>query len=165
MSATTVEEVRAEVEAWLDENWDENLTVGQWWARLGPSGYAHPSLPENAYGKALMRAVDETLRVTGADGFYCDEFAWATRRLAYDTEWDGCTVAINPKTHAVGRRSSSVSSSAAPVSTTLRRSEPPSTASRQIRAWASPISSTAISSRWPRVIAHSTAICSITDSG
>ncbi len=57
MSATTVEEVRAEVEAWLDENWDENLTVGEWWARLGPSGYAHPSLPENAYGKGWGQAL------------------------------------------------------------------------------------------------------------
>ena len=32
--APTVEEVRAEVEAWLDENWDEGLTVGEWWDRL-----------------------------------------------------------------------------------------------------------------------------------
>ena len=57
MSATTVEEVRAEVEAWLDENWDESLTVGEWWARLGPSGYASPSLPENAYGKGWGQAL------------------------------------------------------------------------------------------------------------
>ena len=51
----TAEEVRAGLEAWLDENWDESLTVGEWWARLAPSGYAHPTLPENAMGKGWGR--------------------------------------------------------------------------------------------------------------
>ena len=27
MSDLSIEEIRAEVEAWLDENWDESLTV------------------------------------------------------------------------------------------------------------------------------------------
>ncbi len=57
MSVTTVEEVRAEVKAWLDENWDESLTVGEWWSRLGPSGYAHPMLADNAYGKGWGQAL------------------------------------------------------------------------------------------------------------
>jgi len=52
----SVEEVRADVEAWLDANWDEGLSVGDWWDRLGPSGLAHPSLPTNAYGKGWGRA-------------------------------------------------------------------------------------------------------------
>ena len=56
MSELTVEEVRAEVEAWLDANWSEDLTVGEWWDRLGPSGYAHPILAPNAYGKGWNRA-------------------------------------------------------------------------------------------------------------
>ncbi|MFH1919040.1 MAG: hypothetical protein ABIP48_04015 [Planctomycetota bacterium] len=47
--------------------------------------YIYLSTLENAYGKALMKAAEETLRVTGADGFYCDEFAWATEHYAYDT--------------------------------------------------------------------------------
>ncbi|MFH1264850.1 MAG: hypothetical protein ABIK89_03940 [Planctomycetota bacterium] len=64
--------------------------------------YLYLSTLENAYGKALMKAAEETLRVTGADGFYCDEFAWATEHYAYDTAWDGCTVTINPNTHALG---------------------------------------------------------------
>ncbi|MEZ5168202.1 MAG: acyl-CoA dehydrogenase family protein [Acidimicrobiales bacterium] len=51
----SAEEVQAELEAWLDANWDENLTVGEWWARLAPTGYAHPTLPENAGGKGWGR--------------------------------------------------------------------------------------------------------------
>ncbi|MEL0000839.1 MAG: hypothetical protein VW623_12080, partial [Acidimicrobiaceae bacterium] len=56
MSDMPIEEIRAEVEAWLDENWDESLTVGDWWDRLGLSGYAHPLLGTNAYGKGLTQA-------------------------------------------------------------------------------------------------------------
>ena len=44
-----------EVTEWLKENWDPDLTVAQWWERLGLSGWAAPGLPENAYGKGLNR--------------------------------------------------------------------------------------------------------------
>ena len=43
------------VNAWLTENWDPDLTVAEWWNRLGLSGWAAPGLPENAYGKGLNR--------------------------------------------------------------------------------------------------------------
>ena len=29
----TIDEVRSEVRAWLAENWDPEITVGQWWER------------------------------------------------------------------------------------------------------------------------------------
>src|SRR5688572_6288132 len=45
----------AEVKAWLEENWDPDLTVAEWWERLGLSGWAAPGLPVNAYGKGLNR--------------------------------------------------------------------------------------------------------------
>ncbi len=45
----------ADVTAWLEDQWDPDLTVGEWWARLGESGWAAPGLPENAYGKGLNR--------------------------------------------------------------------------------------------------------------
>jgi alkylation response protein AidB-like acyl-CoA dehydrogenase len=51
----TADDVRAELDAWLDENWDESLTVREWWQRLAPTGYAHPMLPENAGGKGWGR--------------------------------------------------------------------------------------------------------------
>ncbi len=44
-----------ELTAWLEENWDPDLTCAEWWERLGLSGWAAPTLPENAYGKALSR--------------------------------------------------------------------------------------------------------------
>ena len=45
-----------ELRAWLQDNWDPDLTVGEWWERLGLAGWAAPSLPANAYGRDLSRA-------------------------------------------------------------------------------------------------------------
>jgi alkylation response protein AidB-like acyl-CoA dehydrogenase len=67
MSDLSVEEIRAEIEAWLDENWDESLTVGEWWDRLGPSGYAHPMLAPNAYGKGYSQSQAAAVMATMAD--------------------------------------------------------------------------------------------------
>jgi alkylation response protein AidB-like acyl-CoA dehydrogenase len=53
-----------EVKDWLAENWDPDLTVGEWWERLGTSGWAAPGLPSNSYGRDLPRA--EVVRVQEA---------------------------------------------------------------------------------------------------
>ena len=45
-----------ELETWLDDNWDPALSVGEWWQKLADSGYAKPSLPENAHGKGWSQA-------------------------------------------------------------------------------------------------------------
>ena len=45
----------AELDTWLDANWDPELTVAEWWQRLGTSGWAAPALPTNAYGKGVSR--------------------------------------------------------------------------------------------------------------
>ncbi len=62
----------AEVTAWLEENWDPDLTVAEWWERLGLAGWAAPGLPENAYGKGLNRndsvAVQNAIAESGALG-------------------------------------------------------------------------------------------------
>ncbi len=67
-STDAVEEVRA----WLEENWDPDLTVAEWWERLGLSGWAAPGLPENAYGRGLNRndavAVQSAIADFGALG-------------------------------------------------------------------------------------------------
>ena len=67
-STDAVEEVRA----WLEENWDPDLTVAEWWERLGLAGWAAPGLPENAYGKGLNRndavAVQSAIAEFGALG-------------------------------------------------------------------------------------------------
>ncbi|MDZ7678357.1 MAG: acyl-CoA dehydrogenase family protein [Acidimicrobiales bacterium] len=57
-----------EVNAWLEENWDPDLTVAEWWERLGSAGWAAPSLPEHAYGKGLTRG--DTVRVQQAIGAF-----------------------------------------------------------------------------------------------
>ena len=44
-----------ELRSWLEENWDPDLTVGQWWERLGLAGWSAPMLPTNAYGRGLSR--------------------------------------------------------------------------------------------------------------
>jgi alkylation response protein AidB-like acyl-CoA dehydrogenase len=51
-SPSVVEEIRA----WLKENWDPELTVAEWWERLGLAGWSAPALPTNAYGRGLSRA-------------------------------------------------------------------------------------------------------------
>ncbi|HSJ91801.1 MAG TPA: acyl-CoA dehydrogenase family protein [Ilumatobacter sp.] len=59
-----------ELESWLDQNWDPDLTVADWWERLGLAGWAAPSLPEHAYGRGLSRTdavrVAETIGEHGA---------------------------------------------------------------------------------------------------
>jgi alkylation response protein AidB-like acyl-CoA dehydrogenase len=64
MTDTITRDVVAEVTAWLEANWDPNLTVGEWWQRLGESGWAAPTWPEDWYGKGLSR--EEAVRVGNA---------------------------------------------------------------------------------------------------
>ena len=58
----------AELQDWLHENWDSDLTVAEWWERLGLSGWAAPSLPKNAYGKEVSRS--DSVRVARAIGTF-----------------------------------------------------------------------------------------------
>jgi alkylation response protein AidB-like acyl-CoA dehydrogenase len=66
------EDVLEEFRAWLEKNWDPDLTVAEWWERLGLAGWAAPSLPTNAYGRELSRtdamAVSRELISFGALG-------------------------------------------------------------------------------------------------
>lgn len=39
-----------EVERWLADNWDCQLTVGDWWLRLAGAGYSHPTWPAGLGG-------------------------------------------------------------------------------------------------------------------
>jgi alkylation response protein AidB-like acyl-CoA dehydrogenase len=60
----TSRDVTTEVTSWLEENWDPDLTVAEWWERLGTSGWAAPTWPEDSYGKGLSR--EEGVRVQRA---------------------------------------------------------------------------------------------------
>jgi alkylation response protein AidB-like acyl-CoA dehydrogenase len=53
---TGADEILSDLRAWLGGNWDPDLTVGEWWERLGLAGWSSPGLPENAYGKGMARA-------------------------------------------------------------------------------------------------------------
>ncbi|MDQ2649808.1 MAG: acyl-CoA dehydrogenase family protein [Actinomycetota bacterium] len=68
--STNTADVVEECRTWLEENWDPDLTVAEWWERLGLAGWAAPGLPENAYGKGLGRndtvAVQNTIAEFGA---------------------------------------------------------------------------------------------------
>ena len=72
MTMPSPEDVRAEVKAWLEENWNPDLTVGEWWDVLARSGYAAPTFPEDAWGKGwprdLAMVVNETITEHGAIG-------------------------------------------------------------------------------------------------
>src|SRR3954469_13592116 len=58
----TTDDVTAEVTSWLEENWDPDLSVGDWWERLAYSGWAVPTWPEDSFGKGLSRS--EGVRVS-----------------------------------------------------------------------------------------------------
>ena len=61
----------------------------------------------SVYGKALWGYVHTILDTIGADGMYWDEMPGSLLDYAYDAPWDGHTVIINPATHAItGKRTS-----------------------------------------------------------
>ena len=72
MALPSVEDVRVEVKKWLEDNWDPDLTVAEWWEILARSGYAAPHFPEDCWGKGwprdLAMAVSETISQNGAVG-------------------------------------------------------------------------------------------------
>ena len=72
MTMPTPEDVRAEIKAWLEENWNPDLTVAEWWDILARSGYAAPTFPEDAWGKGWTRdlalIVNEAITEHGAIG-------------------------------------------------------------------------------------------------
>ena len=51
---TTADKTLAEIEKWLDENWDPEITVAQWWEKLGGAGLANPTLAE-PWGRGWSR--------------------------------------------------------------------------------------------------------------
>jgi alkylation response protein AidB-like acyl-CoA dehydrogenase len=58
-----------DVDAWVEANWDPELTVRTWWRRLADAGYAHPAWPPGAGGLGLRpveaRAVTAALAAHG----------------------------------------------------------------------------------------------------
>jgi alkylation response protein AidB-like acyl-CoA dehydrogenase len=64
-------ELRTEIDAWIDANWDPDLPVREWWQRLSASGYSNPGLPEpfgKGWGRAETRVLAAALRENGCIG-------------------------------------------------------------------------------------------------
>jgi len=72
MTTSAEEMVRAEVRAWLEANWDQNLGLIAWRERLVDAGWGAPGWPSAFYGRdlepALVAVVDEEMRRVGAVG-------------------------------------------------------------------------------------------------
>jgi alkylation response protein AidB-like acyl-CoA dehydrogenase len=72
MSEMTAEAVRAEVRAWLLQNWDPNLGLVEWRNKLVDSGWGAPHWPKAWYGRelpdGLVPIVDEEFEQIGAVG-------------------------------------------------------------------------------------------------
>ncbi len=69
------EAVRDEVEAFLDEQWDPSITVGEWWDRLADSGWGFPTWPREWFGRGgdndlltQVSAIFQERGVLGAPG-------------------------------------------------------------------------------------------------
>ncbi len=64
--------LRAEVEAFCDDNWDPDLPVEQWWRLLAEARYSHPMLPPSAgglgYGQSQAALVSLVLAERGVLG-------------------------------------------------------------------------------------------------
>ena len=48
-----VVELRREIRSWIDDNWDDQLTVREWWRLLAHSGWGFPTWPREWFGRGL----------------------------------------------------------------------------------------------------------------
>ena len=64
MKDKTNEEIRNELSFWIDENWDPEITVSEWWSRLASSRWSATSLPEEAGGRGWGRTEEGVVAST-----------------------------------------------------------------------------------------------------
>ena len=62
----------------------------------------------NQYGTDIARNIDVILGACDADGVYWDELEYSAYQYHYGEPWDGCSGDIDPGTHKLKRRKSSV---------------------------------------------------------
>ncbi len=55
--STDTDDLLDELRDWLHDNWDADLSVAEWWERLGTSGWAAPTLPADSFGRGVARSV------------------------------------------------------------------------------------------------------------
>jgi alkylation response protein AidB-like acyl-CoA dehydrogenase len=54
---TAASDLLDELRDWLADNWNPELTVADWWERMGLAGWSAPTLPTHAYGRGVARSV------------------------------------------------------------------------------------------------------------
>jgi alkylation response protein AidB-like acyl-CoA dehydrogenase len=57
----TARSLADEVQAWVEENWKQSLTVREWWRLLADAGYAYPTWPEGVGGCGMSGAEARTV--------------------------------------------------------------------------------------------------------
>jgi len=62
------DDLAAQVQAWLETNWDTSITVREWWLRLAEAGYAYPAWPAGLGGRGLPRRDAATITGVLAQG-------------------------------------------------------------------------------------------------
>lgn len=60
-------EISGEARSWVGDNWDPDLTVGEWWQRLADTGYSHSTLQEAAGGRGYSRSGNAAVRQALSD--------------------------------------------------------------------------------------------------
>ena len=63
----TIDELRAEVRAWLEEHWDPELSVDDWWRIVGKAGWTAPHFTSEQGGRGLHRTAGNVVRATFAE--------------------------------------------------------------------------------------------------
>ena len=53
IKSTDLVAVRGEARSWFEASWSTDLTLREWWSRLGSSGFGFPTWPAHAYGRGL----------------------------------------------------------------------------------------------------------------
>jgi alkylation response protein AidB-like acyl-CoA dehydrogenase len=69
MAEPAVGTVKAEVEAWVAEHWDPEITVREWWRRLAEARWTAPGFPEpwgRGWSGSLARVVGAAITGAGA---------------------------------------------------------------------------------------------------
>ena len=67
MTLSTAAEVETTAGAWIDANWNPDLTVSEWWELLAQNHLSHPMMPEQAGGRGWSRDLAEAVLRAMAD--------------------------------------------------------------------------------------------------
>ena len=90
---------------------DARLLDGKGEHMAYPHGWVLPlfvPIKGNSYGEAIWRFVDTLIDDIGAKGIYWDEMAYSVQTVAQGLPWDGHTVTLDPRTHEVTGKLTSI---------------------------------------------------------